>query len=111
MLLQLSLSGCLVTVNDMTNNFTQPSYAQPANDSKIRGLSSLIIGLASLFFGWFFIVPIIGLILGFSSRKHEPMARGYANWGIGLNLLVMSGWIVILMLFGLGAGLALFAAL
>lgn len=59
------------------------------------GTASLILGLCSLFAGWTFFAPLIGLILGVRSLGREPYARGRAGWGIALSLIAMSVWIVI----------------
>lgn len=57
-----------------------------------------MLGICSLLAGWSFFVPLIGLILGISSRGREPYARGRAGWGIFLNLIAMLAWIVIIVL-------------
>ena len=59
-----------------------------------KGTASLLLGICSLLAGWTLIAPILGMILGVSSRGSEPFARGRAGWGIFLNLIAMLGWII-----------------
>ncbi|MGP5626248.1 hypothetical protein [Brachybacterium alimentarium] len=59
-----------------------------------KGTASLLLGMLSLLAGWTLIAPLVGLILGISSRGSEPFARGRAGWGIFLNILAMIGWVI-----------------
>ena len=59
-----------------------------------KGTASLLLGVLSLLAGWTLIAPLVGLILGISSRGSEPFARGRAGWGIFLNILAMIGWVI-----------------
>ncbi|MGP5684078.1 hypothetical protein [Brachybacterium alimentarium] len=59
-----------------------------------KGTASLLLGILSLLAGWTLIAPLVGLILGISSRGSEPFARGRAGWGIFLNVLAMIGWVI-----------------
>ncbi|MGO1391644.1 hypothetical protein [Brachybacterium alimentarium] len=59
-----------------------------------KGTASLLLGILSLLAGWTLIAPLVGLILGISSRGSEPFARGRAGWGIFLNILAMIGWVI-----------------
>ena len=47
-----------------------------------KGTASLLLGICSLLVGWSFIAPLLGLILGVSSRGSEPFARGRAGWDL-----------------------------
>lgn len=67
----------------------------PAAVGTGRGTASLVLGICSLLVGWTFFAPIVGLVLGVSSRGSEPSARGRAGWGIALNLLAMGVWILL----------------
>jgi len=62
-----------------------------------RGLSvaSMVLGIVSIFFGFTFIVPLTGLILGFVGFRKEPAGHGMAIAGIILNGLVLVGAIAI----------------
>ncbi|MGG7510437.1 hypothetical protein [Plantibacter sp. YIM 135249] len=72
-----------------------------------RGTASLVLGICSLLAGWTFFVPIVGLILGISSRNNEPEARGRAGWGIAINLIAMAGWILVILLGAFVVGVSL----
>jgi len=73
-----------------------------------RGLSltSFVLGLASLFFGFSFVVPIIGLVLGFMGLRREPDGRGFALAGAWINGLILAFWTVatIIVIFAVVAG-------
>ena len=68
------------------------------NNNTSLGTASLVLGICSLLAGWIFIAPIIGLVLGFKSRREEPLARTRANWGIVLNGFCMLGWVMLLVI-------------
>ena len=55
--------------------------------------------------------PMIGLVLGISSRGKEPSARGRAGWGVALNALAPVGWMVTIAVLVGASGLAVFARL
>ncbi|ERK70229.1 hypothetical protein N136_03433 [Leifsonia aquatica ATCC 14665] len=77
------------SVDDMTTT------TAPTPIGTGRGTASLVLGVCSLLVGWTFFAPVIGLVLGVSSRGREPYARGRAGWGIALNLLAMGVWILL----------------
>ncbi|PPL15364.1 hypothetical protein GY24_14445 [Microterricola pindariensis] len=62
-------------------------------------ISSLVLGITSIFAGWTFIVPVAGLILGILALQREPAARTMAIWGVVLNSVVLAGGLLV----GLGA--------
>ncbi|MFF2051408.1 hypothetical protein ACFVU2_07380 [Leifsonia sp. NPDC058194] len=74
---------------------TRPQAGIAPQPGTGRGTASLVLGICSLLVGWTFFAPVIGLILGVSSRSREPYARGRAGWGIALNLLAMGVWILL----------------
>lgn len=80
-----------------------PVYMVPARP---RGLSvaSLVLGIVSIFFGFTFVVPLTGLILGLVGVKREPAGRGMAVTGIILSGLMLLGWILLIVAIG-GLGL------
>jgi hypothetical protein len=95
------VSAC-VLLHMTTTNTTN------TNTGTGRGTASLILGICSLAAGWTFLAPIVGLILGVSSFRHEPGANGRASCGIVLNLIAMAGWLVVgIILLSIG-GLASF---
>lgn len=83
------------------------TYGTITHQGTGKGTASLLLGVCSLLAGWVLIAPVIGLILGISSRGSEPMARGRAGWGIVLNVLAMIGWIIaVAVLLATGVGVA-----
>lgn len=99
----------------------QPSYMQPATPvypqqvvvgyqpGPPKGLSvtSMILGLVSILFGFTFLVPVVGLILGIVGLRKEPAGRGMAIAGLVLNGLFVLGWaLVIIFVFVIGIGAA-----
>lgn len=108
-------SGIVVSVIERDTVMTNPQqpyrdhapvqpYGPPAPQVYVRyqpapprGLSiaSMVLGIASIFFGFTFIVPITGLILGFVGFRKEPAGHGMAIAGIILNGLVLVGAIAI----------------
>ena len=86
----------------------QAATAQPVIAAPPRTLSiiSIVLGGASVIFGYTFIVPIAAIVLGFLGLNREPAGRTLAIWGIVLGFVMSLGWVVV----GL-AGLAIFAPL
>jgi hypothetical protein len=82
--------------------------AQPVTTAPTRTLSiiSIVLGGASVIFGYIFIVPIAAIVLGFLGLNREPAGRTLAIWGIVLGFVMSLGWVFV----GL-AGLAIFAPL
>jgi len=62
-----------------------------------RGLSvtSLVLGLASIFFGFTFLVPLGALIFGIVGLKKEPAGKGMAVTGIVIGAAFMLFWILL----------------
>ncbi len=80
------------------------------SSTKTLSIASLVVGIISFFFGFTFLVPIIGLVLGFMGRSREPEGRGFALAGIWINALLLFGWIIVAVLvIAFGAGLGLLA--
>lgn len=82
------------------------TYSNP--EPKGLSITSAVLGIASLFFGWTFLVPIIGLIVGFMGLKREPAGKGFAITGLVLNGLCMLGWLIGLIVLAL-LGASIFA--
>lgn len=85
------------------------TYTQE-NTSTGLSLTSMILGIASFFFGWTFLVPIVGLILGFMGLNREPRGKGLAITGLILNGLCVLGWVIALIIM-ITLGGAFFGAL
>ena len=91
---------------------TTASHGTQEHDTRVpvapetgRGTASLVLGVCSLLAGWSFFVPLIGIILGVSSRRREPAARGRAGWGIALNVIAMAAWLLVVLIFLALAGI------
>ncbi|SMH47237.1 hypothetical protein SAMN06295885_2936 [Rathayibacter oskolensis] len=77
---------------------TPPAVATPAPSTPFS-LTSLILGVTSVFFGLTVIAPVAGLVFGILGLRREPAGRTLAIWGIVLNA-VMLGFVA-LMIVGL----------
>ncbi|MBM7410605.1 hypothetical protein JOE38_000428 [Clavibacter michiganensis] len=65
----------------------QPVYA--VAPPKGLSLTSMILGLVSVFFFWTFLCPLIGLVFGIIGIRKEPAGRGFAITGLILNGLLL----------------------
>lgn len=79
--------------------------APAAQESSALSISSLVLGLVSIFAGWTFVAPIAGLITGCMALRREPRSRTMAIWGIVLNAVMLLGSLVLVLL-ALFVGLA-----
>ncbi|MWV49461.1 hypothetical protein GRS96_09265 [Rathayibacter sp. VKM Ac-2803] len=68
-------------------------------------MTSLILGVTSVFFGLTVIAPVAGLVFGILGLRREPAGRTLAIWGIVLNAL-MIGFVALLIV-----GIAFFGLL
>jgi hypothetical protein len=88
------------------------SQSQVQGASSVWSISSIVIGVVSIFMGWSFLAPIAGIVVGVMAKRREPHARTMANWGIGLNIaMLVLGvilWIALggLVLAAIGLGVA-----
>ena len=73
--------------------------ASPAATGGALAMSSLVLGIVSIFAGWTFLAPLAGLVVGILALSREPQSRTLAIWGIVLNAVMLAGVI----LFGLAA--------
>ncbi|TQL46783.1 uncharacterized protein DUF4190 [Homoserinimonas aerilata] len=84
---------------------SDPALNQPAGQPQPvyfvqappRGLSvtSMVLGLASILFGFTFLVPLGALIFGIVGLKKEPAGRGMAITGIVIGALFMLFWVLL----------------
>ncbi|MGG7452422.1 DUF4190 domain-containing protein [Plantibacter auratus] len=83
-------------------------YPYPASPPKGLSISSMVIGLVSLFFGFTFVLPVVGFVLGLMGLRREPAGRAMAITGVVLNGLFLLGWaaLVVLWVFVMGGLLA-----
>lgn len=79
----------------------QNVYVNAYARAQPRGLStaSMVLGLISLAFGFTFVVPIVGFILGIVGLRREPTGRGMAVTGLILNGLFVVGWAIVVAFF------------
>ncbi|WBU37387.1 hypothetical protein [Homoserinibacter sp. YIM 151385] len=63
-------------------------------DPRIRGTWSLGLGIASLALGFIWVVPVVAIVLGVSSRRREPEARRRALGGIVLGAVSLAAWVL-----------------
>jgi hypothetical protein len=88
---------------------TDPSAAAAAplahEESRGFSLSSLVLGIVSIFAGLTLVVPAGGLVLGIIALQREPASRTMAIWGIVLNGVMLAG-AVLAGLVGIAFGLA-----
>ncbi|MFC7431158.1 MULTISPECIES: hypothetical protein [unclassified Agrococcus] len=88
------------------------SQNQVQGTSSAWSISSLVIGIVSIFMGWTFLAPIAGIVVGVMAKGREPHARTIANWGIGVNIATLVLGIVLwvalggLVLAAVGLGVA-----
>ncbi|WP_394551542.1 hypothetical protein ACDF64_11890 [Agromyces sp. MMS24-JH15] len=75
-----------------------PAATVPAETSAFS-ISSLVLGIVSVFAGSTFVVPAAGLVLGILALRREPARRTMAIWGIALNAVMLGGAVLL----GLGA--------
>ncbi|OOB91249.1 DUF4190 domain-containing protein [Rathayibacter sp. VKM Ac-2630] len=83
-----------------------PPHTVAAAPSTPFSLTSLILGVTSVFFGLTVIAPVAGLVFGLLGLRREPTGRTLAIWGIVLNA-VMIGLVGLFVAFLVFAGLLL----
>ncbi|UOE44674.1 DUF4190 domain-containing protein [Agromyces larvae] len=76
----------------MTTTTTTTVTPDTANGFSI---AALVLGLVSIFAGFTFIVPIVGLVLGILALRREPQSRTMAIWGIVLNGVMLAGSVLV----------------
>ncbi|RDV43233.1 hypothetical protein DOE76_18550 [Leifsonia sp. ku-ls] len=87
---------------------TTTSPYQTVAPVRTLSVTSFVLGLASIVFGWTLVAPVAGLVLGILALRREPLGRAFALWGIVLNALMLAGVAigVLFALVGLGLGIA-----
>lgn len=73
-------------------------YPYPASPPKGLSISSMVIGLVSLFFGFTFVLPVVGFVLGLMGLRREPAGRAMAITGVVLNGLFLLAWAALVLL-------------
>lgn len=81
----------------MTNQPVPPTVSAPTTGVRSPlAVWSLVLGLASIGFGFTFVVPIAGLVLGILSRRREPEGRTTALVGIISSAVMLVGTLIAL---------------
>lgn len=102
-------AGAQTARTEQTPFYGTPPVAPPVpvaapSSTPPFSLTSLILGVASVFFGLTLIAPIAGLVFGILGLRREPAGRTLAIWGIVLNAVSL-GFVALMiaamMLFGL----------
>ncbi len=85
-----------------------PASAPVPAAARTLSVTSFVLGLASIVFGWTFVAPIAGLVVGIVALGREPLGKTFAVWGIVLNALMLFGVLLglVLTLAGIGLGLS-----
>ena len=82
----------------MTTTTPAPAIETPAVATvapvRTLGVISLVLGVASLAFGLFFIVPIAAIVLGALALKSEPASRAIAIGGIVTGAVSLGGFLI-----------------
>ncbi|MGI9823335.1 DUF4190 domain-containing protein [Agromyces sp. Marseille-Q5079] len=78
-----------------TATATTPNIATAATETNGFSISSLVLGIVSIFASFTFFAPVIGLVLGIMALKREPASRTMAIWGIVLNGVMLAGTVLV----------------
>jgi len=78
-------------------------------ETRALSVTSLVMGIASIAFGWTLIAPVVGLVVGILALSREPGSRAMAVWGIVLNSVMLIGvlFLALLAIVGVGIGFTL----
>jgi hypothetical protein len=77
------------------NHHVNAAPAATVAPPRTLSIVSLVLGGASVLFGYTFFVPIAAVVLGFLGLQREPAGRTMATWGIVLGLVMSVGWLII----------------
>jgi len=77
------------------NHHVNAAPATTVAPPRTLSIIALVLGGASVLFGYTFFVPIAAVVLGYLGLKREPAGRTMAIWGIVLGLLMSVGWLLI----------------
>ncbi|WP_394770374.1 hypothetical protein [Lacisediminihabitans sp.] len=59
-------------------------------DTKVFGILSLVLGIASIVAGHTFLVPVAAIVLGIFGLRREPSSRAFSIWGIVLGSVMIA---------------------
>jgi hypothetical protein len=88
------------------NGYYQPVPYRPTPPQGFS-IASLVMGLASFFFGFTFLLPIGAIVLGIVGLRREPAGRALSITGIITGGICLLGWVAIIVGFIVLGGLAL----
>ncbi|MDN5813663.1 MAG: DUF4190 domain-containing protein [Arthrobacter sp.] len=74
----------------------QPHGQYQAPPPRGMSIASMVLGIVSIFAGFTFVVPIVGLVLGIIGLQREPAGKGMAIAGLILNGLMLLGWLLLI---------------
>lgn len=92
--------------NTATSNTTASAQSGDA-----LAITSFVLGFVGIVTSYVPIVPIIGFILGLVAKRRNLTQTSLANWGIGINGVILAIWAAGLALLGFLAAFGIFAAL
>lgn len=64
--------------------------ASEEGESSALALTSFMLGIASIVFGWTFVAPLTGIILGSIALRRRADDRKLALWGVWLNGIMLA---------------------
>ena len=95
---QSSLNQPAPEADPGTAHTTGAYAAFPVAETRALSIASLVLGISSLVFGFTFVVPAAGLVLGIMALTREPSSRVMSVWGIVLSGLTLGGGVVAVVL-------------
>lgn len=98
-----TISAPTATASSTTASTTQSGDA--------LAITSFVLGFVGIVTSYVPIVPIIGFVLGLVAKRRNLTQTSLANWGIGINGVILAIWATGLALLGLIAAFGVFAAL
>ncbi|PJJ65472.1 DUF4190 domain-containing protein [Compostimonas suwonensis] len=75
--------------------YVQAQFTVVQPQPKGLSITSLVLGLVSILFGFTFLLPIGAVVFGIIGVRKEPAGRGMSVTGIILGGLCLLGWIVL----------------
>jgi hypothetical protein len=85
--------------------YAVPVYAAPPAP-KGMSIASMVLGLVSIAFGFTFVLPVVGLVLGIIGLRREPTGRGMALTGVIVSSLILLVWVIIIVAIVIGSVVA-----
>ncbi|HEY8914148.1 hypothetical protein [Lacisediminihabitans sp.] len=67
-----------------------PAAAVSTTDTRLFGILSLVLGIASIVVGHTVLVPVAAIVLGIIGLRREPASRAFSVWGIVLGSVMLA---------------------